>query len=127
LTSTNISLQVSGLMPSATYYFTFAANNSQYGLWATNVQIFTTLTPTLPTPILPVNGVGVTNGVPFFSFTAAAGCKYRLDYKDTLADAAWATGDWITNATGNPLLMTLTDPSATGQPQRFYRLEAGTP
>ena len=95
-------------------------------MWPTNVRSFTTLAPP-PTQVLPVSGVKVTNGVPSFSFTAAAGCKYRLDYKNALTDAAWTAGAWSTNSTGSPLLMTLTDPSAAGQPQRFYRLEAAYP
>ena len=125
---TNLSLQVSGLSPSTTYYFTFRATNAVDTLWATNVQSFTTLaSQSPPLPVLPVSGVRVTNGVPSFTFTAAAGCKYRLDYKNALTNGNWNYGPWTTNTTLNPLSMTLTDPSATNQPQRYYRLEAANP
>jgi len=75
-------------------------------------------------PVLPASGVMTTNGVPSFSFTAAGGVKYRLDYKNTLTDAVWNYGPWSTNTSGGAVQMTLTDPSAGGQAQRFYRLEA---
>jgi hypothetical protein len=92
------------------------------------VQSFTTLPlPTPPTPVLPASGVAVTNGVPSFSFTAAAGFKYRLDYKNALTDTNWMLGAWSTNTTGGSLPMTLIDPSAADQSQRFYRLEAANP
>ena len=97
-------------------------------LWAANVQSFTTsVSPVPPTPVLPASGVKLTNGVPSFTFNAAAGCKYRLDYKNALTSANWSYGPWTTNSTLSPLSMTLTDPSATNQPQRFYRLEAAKP
>jgi autotransporter-associated beta strand protein len=125
--STNISFTATGLAPNTTYYFAFRGTNAGGSVWATNVLSFTTLTPIPPAPVLPVSGVNLTNGVPSFTFTAAAGCKYRLDYKNSLSDTNWMLGAWSTNATGNPLSMTLTDSSATGQPQRFYRLEAANP
>ena len=78
-------------------------------------------------PVLPVSGVTISNGVPSFRFVAAGGVKYRLDYKNALTDAVWGYGPWSTNASGGPLLMTLSDPSATGQAQRYYRLEAAYP
>ena len=113
-------------IPNKLFYFTFRATNALHTLWATNVQSFATLALPVPTPVLPVSGVTISNGVPSFSFTAAAGCKYRLDYKNVLTDG-WTPGAWITNSTGSPLLMMLTDPSAAGQPQRFYRIEAANP
>jgi len=77
--------------------------------------------------VLPVSGVKVTNGVPSFTFIAAAGYKYRLDYKNALTNGAWTLGPWTTNSTLSPMLITLTDAGATNQPQRFYRLEAANP
>ena len=69
----------------------------------------------------------MTNGVPSFSFTAAAGCMYRLDYKNALTDADWTLWRLEHQLDRRRLPMTLTDPSAAGQPQRFYRLEAANP
>ena len=125
--STNLSLPVSGLSPQTQYHFTFRGTNLAGNVWATNVQSFTTLAPVLPTPVLPVSGVTVSNGVPSFSFTAAKGCMYRLDYKNLLTDANWSYGAWSTNTTGGDLPMTLTDAMAAGQSHRFYRLEAAYP
>jgi hypothetical protein len=117
-----------GLTPSTTYYFTLRATNDADSLWATNVLSFTTAaSPLPPTPVLPPGGVVMSNGVPAFTFTAAAGVMYRLDYKNALTDPAWAYGPWSTNGTGGPVTMTLADPSAPGQAQRYYRLEAAYP
>jgi hypothetical protein len=126
--STNLSFTATGLAPNTPYYFTFRATNAVDTLWAANVQSFTTvaLLPP-PTPVLPVSGVKVTNGVPSFTFIAAAGYKYRLDYKNALTNGAWTLGPWTTNSTLSPMLITLTDAGATNQPQRFYRLEAANP
>lgn len=75
--STNVSCTVAGLIPNKLYCFTFRATNAVDGLWATNVQSFTTLAPPVPpVPVLPVSGVKVTKGVLSFTFTAAAGVKY---------------------------------------------------
>jgi hypothetical protein len=123
--STNLSFTAAGLAPSTAYYFTFRATNAVDTLWAPNIQSFTTLASVQPpTPVLPVSGVTMTNGVPSFTFTAAAGVKYRLDCKNVLTDTNWLYGAWSTNPTGSAVSMTLTDPTATSQPQRFYRLEA---
>jgi hypothetical protein len=125
--STNLSFSAAGLTPNKPYYFTFRATNALHTLWATNVQSFATLALPVPTPVLPVSGVTISNGVPSFSFTAAAGVKYRLDYKDALTDAWKYDLPWSTNATGSSVPITLTDSTSTGQPQRFYRLEAANP
>ena len=126
--SASLSFTAAGLAPNTPYFFTFVAANALDILWADTAQSFTTLPlPPPPTPVLPVSGVRLTNGVPSFSFTAAAGCKYRHSYKNELTEITWAVGAWCTNSTGNFLPMTLTDPSAVGQPRRFYRLEAGNP
>jgi len=137
--ATNLARTVTGLAPSTTYYFNFRATNNTVSdlsvtnvqvLWAANVQSFTTAAApvTPPVPVLPPGGVGFSNGVPAFTFTAAAGCRYRLDYKNTLTDAAWSYESWVTNAAGSNLPVTLTDPDTAGQPQRYYRIEAaGTP
>jgi hypothetical protein len=125
--STDLTYTAAGLLPGTTYYFTFLATNALDTLWATNLQSLTTLAVLPPTPVLPVSGVTVTNGVPSFSFTAAKDCMYRLDYKNALTDTDWGYGPWSTNSTGSPVTMTLTDLSAAGQSQRFYRLEAAYP
>jgi hypothetical protein len=125
---TNLSLQVSGLTSQTQYFFTFRATNAVSTLWAAKDLTFTTLgSPVPPPPVLQASGVTVSGGVPSFNFTAAAGCKYRLDYKNSLTDTNWVAGPWSTNSTGNPISIILTDPSALGQPQRFYRLETASP
>ena len=58
------------------------------------------------------------------SIASASGSRGR---RWITADADWALGAWSTNLTGSALPMTLTDLSATNQPQRFYRLEAVNP
>ena len=135
MVSTNLSLQVSGLIPSATYYFTFRATNAVDTLWATNVQSLTTLALLPPTPVLLGSAITISNGVPNFTFGTTAAYKYRLVYKNTLTDAFWqpvlAPPDfplpdgWSATSTGSS--MTLSDTNTAGQPQRFYRLEAADP
>ena len=104
----------------------FCATNSASVVWATNVLSFTTLAPLSP-PVLSVGGVTITTGGPSFSITAAAGVKYRLDYKPALTNTNWSYGNWITNLSGNAQSMTLTNPSKASQPQCFYRLEVAWP
>jgi hypothetical protein len=132
---TNLSLQVSGLSPASTYYFTFRATNAVDTLWAANVQSFTTLASTTPpTPVLPGSAITFSNGAPTFTFGTVAGYKYRLDYKNALLDATWqpviAPGfpppnGWSATSTGGN--MSLSDTNTVGQSQRFYRLESANP
>jgi hypothetical protein len=126
IASTSLSYTATGLASGTSYYFTFRGTNALGSVWAANGQSFTTLALP-PTPVLPPSGVVVANGVASFNFTAAAGCKYRLQYKNELTDAVWMYGSWSTDMSGSLLLMTLIDQSANGQPQRFYRLEAAYP
>jgi hypothetical protein len=54
------------------------------------------------------------------SFPAVSGNTYRLEYKNALTDVTWTPlTDYISDCSG---LTTLTDSSATGQPNRFYRV-----
>jgi len=124
--STNLSYTATNLIPNTKYYFAFCATNSASVVWATNVLSFTTLAPLSP-PVLSVGGVTITTGGPSFSITAAAGVKYRLDYKPALTNTNWSYGNWITNLSGNAQSMTLTNPSKASQPQCFYRLEVAWP
>jgi hypothetical protein len=132
---TGSSYTATGLAPNAPYFFTFLANKALDSLWATKVQSFTTLTPTLPPPLLPGSAITVTGGVPTFTFATVSGFKYRLAYKDALADTSWSPviappdfplpGGWSVTSPG--ARMSLSDTSTVGQPQRFYRLEAANP
>ena len=74
-----------------------------------------------------MSGIGITNGMLSFTITADPGTRYRLNFKDELTDSGWTLGDWSTNSGASPVSMTLTDPTAVGQPARYYRLEAAIP
>lgn len=79
-----------------------------------------------PTPVLPPGGFKVVGGVPTFTFDATAGFKYRIVWKNSVTDSSWTPGAWsAVVAASGPL--TLTDPTAGGQPHRFYRIEASAP
>ncbi len=89
-----------------------------------------------PLPLtLPVSGVVVSGGVPALTFPTVAGYKYRLLYVDDLASATWLPvisppnnpepDGWSAVSTGAPI--TITDPSASGRSERFYRLEQAEP
>jgi hypothetical protein len=132
--ATNLSYTAAGLAPGTLYYFTFQGTNAAGGLWATNVQSFTTLRPP-PPPVLLGSAITVSSGVPSLTFGTTAGCKYRLVYKNTLTNIPWlpviAPPDfplpdgWSSTSSGAP--MSLSDTNTAGQPQRFYRLEAANP
>lgn len=62
-------------------------------------------------PALGTNGFGV-------SVPAQCGRVFRLEFKDSLADADWTT---LPLAAGNGGMLTLTDPSVPNS-QRFYRV-----
>jgi hypothetical protein len=109
------------------YYVVSATNNAGPSPNSAQASAQPTAPAIPPVPVLPVSGVTVTNGVPSFSFTAAKGVKYRLDYKNALTDTNWMQSAWSTNATGSDAPMTLTDSTAPGLPHRFYRLEAANP
>ncbi len=75
-----------------------------------------------PTPVFPVSGFTMPGGVPTLVVPTQSGYQYRLVYKNALADVSWTPvgTTWTPGTGGN---VTMSDPSATGQPQRFYRLE----
>ena len=135
VTSTNLSFTATGLTPNTPYFFTFRAANALDSLWATNVQSFATLPAPPPPPLLPVSAIAVTGGVPTFTFGTVGGYKYRLAYKNALADSSWRPAiapphfplpdGWSLTATGSP--MSLSDTNTVDHPQRFYRLEAANP
>ncbi len=125
-----LSFTATGLAANTRYYFPFRATNVVDTLWATNVQSFTTLAPP-PTPVLSANAITFPSRVPTFTFATVSGYKYRLAYKNALADTSWLSviappmfpppNGWGGTATGSP--MSLSDTNTAGQPQRFYRLE----
>lgn len=88
--------------------------------------------PPPPQPELSASALTMSpSGVPTFQVSTVPGYKYRLLYSDDVAKplSAWqpvtppAQG-WVL-ATGTSL--TLTDPAAVGQAQRFYILEVANP
>ena len=75
----------------------------------------------VPAPLVPVIGTPtVANGIFSLSFPTEQGISYTVQYKNTFTDP------W-TNLPGMPVLgtggiLTITDPTAAGQPSRFYRV-----
>ena len=88
-----------------------------------------------PVPVLPGNGITISNGVANFAFPTMSGLKYRVLYKTALADLSWQPviapptfslpDGWSATSTGSS--MSLSDTNAAGQTQRFYRLEVANP
>jgi len=60
---------------------------------------------------------------PQVSFTTTSGQIYRLEYKNSLADPAWATvqGADAVSGTGNVVIVNDPDPNARNLGHRFYR------
>jgi uncharacterized repeat protein (TIGR01451 family) len=75
----------------------------------------------VPAPLVPVIGkTTVANGIFTLSFPTGNGISYTVQYQNTFTDP------W-TDLPGMPVLgtggdLTITDPTAAGQPSRFYRV-----
>jgi uncharacterized repeat protein (TIGR01451 family) len=75
----------------------------------------------VPAPLVPVIGkTTVANGIFSLSFPTGTGISYTVQYQNTFTDP------W-TDLPGMPVLgtggdLTITDPTAAGQPSRFYRV-----
>jgi hypothetical protein len=76
----------------------------------------------VPAPLAPVIGTPtVVNGIFSLAFPTEKGKSYTVQYKNTFTDPVW------TDLSGMPVLgtggnLTITDPTAAGQPSRFYRV-----
>ncbi|MGN6554673.1 MAG: hypothetical protein ACTHLW_13265 [Verrucomicrobiota bacterium] len=91
--------------------------------------------PPPPAPVLSGSSLSMSGGVPSFTFATVSGYKYRLVYKNALTDPTWqpviyapnypAPDGWGAVSTG--AAATITDSAASGQPKRFYRVEAANP
>jgi len=62
---------------------------------------------------------GFVNGTFSLTFPTATGETYTLEYKNKLTDPAWTN---LQTVPGTGLSQTITDPTAVGQPTRFYRI-----
>src|ERR1035437_8152223 len=76
-----------------------------------------------PAPLVPVIGTPRMdiNGSFSLAFPTEKGNSYTVQYKNTFTDPTW------TNLPGMPVpgtggILTITDPTAAGQPSRFYRV-----
>jgi YD repeat-containing protein len=87
----------------------------------TNLQEFLAGTvPTDPNSALKVLGNPELAGGATIEWQAVSGKTYRLQFKNALSDAEWTnvTGD----VTANSNVASKLDPTASGQPQRLYRV-----
>jgi len=89
-----------------------------------------------PTPVLAPGAILMDPGpgIPSFTFETVAGYQYRMIYTEDLSAAkpVWSAvfslpdnpgpKGWSPIMFGGPI--TITDPSAVGRPQRFYRAQA---
>jgi len=114
-----------GLNNGTEYWYAVAATNS-IGPGANTEWVLAV--PQAPTPpsFLPGSGVKLEpgSGVATIKFGASNGWEYQIKYTDDLLSGVWTAIDppgWQT-ATSNGT-MTVTDPTATNSPQRFYRIE----
>jgi hypothetical protein len=91
----------------AAYPNNFAANGSG--------SIFVTGPPQ---PGIVLSDVSRSGANLTFSFTAAAGISYTVEYKENIDDAEWIT---LETVSGDGSVVTITD-SLTASPTRFYRV-----
>lgn len=76
-----------------------------------------------PQPVLPANAVSMSGGAPTLTFPTVAGFRYRVVYKNSLSDSGWtAVPPGFVMSSGED--MVVTDSTSSGNPQRFYRIEA---
>ena len=74
-----------------------------------------------PGPDLRITAVTRAGNDLHISLATATNRLYRLDRRDDLASGSWTTV--TNNLPGTGGIVTITDPAAAGQPQRFYRVE----
>ena len=116
-----------GLNNGTWYYYVVAAHDTRRRKRQFGQAAAKPLAPIPPTPACRSAGSLCTNGVPSFSFTAAADLQVPPGLQERTDGRQRGRRAWSTNTTGSPQSMTLTDPNAGGQPHRFYRLEAANP
>jgi hypothetical protein len=78
-------------------------------------------------PIVPVVGTVIgastmVNGIFGLSFPTVEGKSYTVQYKNTLSDPTWTDLVPPGSVPGTGGLLTIHDPTAAGQPMRFYRV-----
>ncbi len=107
---TTISNLVSGLAPQTSYHYRLVAYNA-FGTNRTANQTFTTTS-------FAVSSYSFEEGVFSVSVSTVTGHVYNLEYKTNLNQPDWQT---VFTLPGDGGLHSLID-SATGDPQRFYRV-----
>ena len=86
-----------------------------------NLQEFKANTdPTDGRSRLRVFAFNVESGKPVLSFESLLGEHYGIEYRDALGNGSWTTLN--SNVWGHTDATTVTDPNATGQSSRFYRV-----
>ena len=80
-------------------------------------QVFGTVVPRMA-------GTGFVNGVPVVRFISKVGKQYRLEYKNSLADAFWSAvaGREVINGTGAEIQADDPHVDAKTAGRRFYRV-----
>jgi len=77
--------------------------------------------PTNPASVFKITSTSkIAGGAVAFSFSSVSGKSYRVDFRNSLG-----SGDWMplqTNIAGTGANITITDNSAAGEPERFYRV-----
>ena len=97
-------------IPSAFY----STRISAHVAWITSVM------DDLPGDDFGITGITITNSDIAISFRTRSNQTYRIEYRDELATGTWQS---LTNGVlGTGGIVTVLDPHATVQPQRFYRV-----
>jgi hypothetical protein len=108
---------------SASYFGTFTAvfNTSAVTVSAIGQEICggTFATNSASCPVVTTPAITSTNGTSSITFPTATGETYTVQYKNNLLDPAWTNLQTVPGTGSN---VTITDPTATGQPTRFYRV-----
>jgi hypothetical protein len=89
------------------------------GVYVTTGPVWTFATAINPNGGFPLLGGFATNNSFLITFPSQVGQTYRVQWTESLSPAAWQT---VTdNVPGTGYALSIPDPSASGQTQRFYR------
>ncbi|MGO8678254.1 MAG: hypothetical protein ACLQVX_20620 [Limisphaerales bacterium] len=110
-----------GQGPSTNLVTTVATSSNPYDLLNPTLSATNAFTVIVEEGPMAELGIGVVGGQPHLTWSAVAGWRYQVLYKEALGDSSWVSIGKVTVASGDTL--DFTDSGATGTRVRFYRIQ----
>jgi hypothetical protein len=110
-----------GQGPSTNLVTTVATSSNPYDLLNPTLSATNAFTVIVEEGPIAELGIGVVGGQPHLTWSAVAGWRYQVLYKEALGDSSWVSIGKVTVASGDTL--DFSDTSATGTKARFYRIQ----